>query len=139
LQIQDDALRKAVTPNFSIGCKRLLFANNYYPALQQDNVTLLPQGLVEIDGQTVIAANGERFEVDVIIWEPVLKWHTHRLDNGYGMPKVSDWLTFGRIVRQKRTWVQVWKMCRMHFWYWAQISWSMTLLLALLKLRFSTL
>ena len=68
LQIQDDSLRKAVTPNFSIGCKRLLFANNYYPALQQDNVTLLPQGLVEIDGQSVIAANGERFEVDVIIW-----------------------------------------------------------------------
>ena len=68
LQIQDDTLRKAVTPNFSIGCKRLLFANNYYPALQQDNVTLLPQDLVEIDGQSVIAANGERFEVDVIIW-----------------------------------------------------------------------
>ncbi|MDN5443684.1 MAG: NAD(P)/FAD-dependent oxidoreductase, partial [Acinetobacter sp.] len=58
LQIQDDTLRKAVTPNFSIGCKRLLFANNYYPALQQDNVTLLSQGLVEIDGQSVIAANG---------------------------------------------------------------------------------
>jgi len=68
LQIHDDSLRKAVTPNFSIGCKRLLFANNYYPALQQDNVTLLPQGLVEIDGQSVITANGERFEVDVIVW-----------------------------------------------------------------------
>lgn len=68
LQIQDDALREKVTPNFSIGCKRLLFANDYYPALQQTNVELIPQGLVEIDGNTVIAANGERHEVDVIIW-----------------------------------------------------------------------
>lgn len=68
LQIQDDALRKNVTPNFSIGCKRLLFANDYYPALQQANVELIPQGLVEIDGNTVIASNGERHEVDVIIW-----------------------------------------------------------------------
>lgn len=68
LQIQDDALRKNVTPNFSIGCKRLLFANDYYPALQQANVELIPQGLVEINGNTVIAANGERHEVDVIIW-----------------------------------------------------------------------
>ena len=68
LQIQDDALREKVTPNFSIGCKRLLFANDYYPALQQANVELIPQGLVEIDGNTVIAANGERHEVDVIIW-----------------------------------------------------------------------
>ena len=58
LQIQDDSLRKAVTPNFSIGCKRLFICQQYYPALQQDNVTLLPQGLVEIDGQSVIAANG---------------------------------------------------------------------------------
>lgn len=68
LQIDDDQLRKNVTPNFAIGCKRLLFANNYYPALQQDNVSLIPHGLVEIDGNTVIAANGERHEVDVIIW-----------------------------------------------------------------------
>ncbi|RKG29322.1 flavin-containing monooxygenase [Acinetobacter tianfuensis] len=67
LQIKDDVLRENVTPNFSIGCKRLLFANNYYPALQQENVNLVPHGLVEIDGNTVIAANGERFEVDVII------------------------------------------------------------------------
>ena len=68
LQIQDEQLRKNVTPNFDIGCKRLLFANNYYPALQQDNVSLIPHGLVEIDGNTVVAANGERHEVDVIIW-----------------------------------------------------------------------
>lgn len=68
LQIKDEQLRKDVTPNFDIGCKRLLFANNYYPALQQDNVKLIPHGLVEIDGNTVISANGERHEVDVIIW-----------------------------------------------------------------------
>lgn len=67
LQIADGQLRKNVTPNFDIGCKRLLFANNYYPALQQDNVSLIPHGLIEIDGNTVIAANGERYDVDVII------------------------------------------------------------------------
>lgn len=68
LQIKDQKLRKDVTPNYDIGCKRLLFANNYYPALQQDNVSLIPHGLVEIDGNTVVSANGERHEVDVIIW-----------------------------------------------------------------------
>jgi len=68
LQIPDSTLRKHVTPNFSIGCKRLLFANNYYPALQQANVQLVPQGLVEIQRNQVIAANGDRQEVDVIIW-----------------------------------------------------------------------
>ena len=67
-QIEDPELRKNVTPNFTIGCKRLLFANNYYPALQQPNTKLIPQGLVKVEGNTVIAANGERHEVDVIIW-----------------------------------------------------------------------
>lgn len=68
LQIRDKTLRDAVTPNFTLGCKRILFANNYYPALQADNTSLIPHGLVEVDGNTVIAANGERHEVDVIIW-----------------------------------------------------------------------
>ena len=68
LQVKDKALRKAVTPDFTLGCKRILFANNYYPALQADNANLIPHGLVEVDGNTVIAANGERHEVDVIIW-----------------------------------------------------------------------
>jgi len=68
LQISDKALRKAVTPDFTLGCKRVLFANDYYPALQADNTHLIPHGLVEVDGNTVVAANGERHEVDVIIW-----------------------------------------------------------------------
>ena len=68
LQVHDPALRRAVTPDFTLGCKRILFANNYYPALQAANTTLVPHGLVSVDGSTVVAANGERHEVDVIIW-----------------------------------------------------------------------
>lgn len=68
LQIRDPELRRAVTPNFTLGCKRILFANNYYPALQAPNTTLVPHGLVRVEGNTVIAANGARHEVDVIIW-----------------------------------------------------------------------
>lgn len=68
VQVKDPELLKNVTPNFTIGCKRLLFANNYYPALQADNTTLIPHGLVKVEGNTVVAANDERHEVDVIIW-----------------------------------------------------------------------
>ncbi len=68
LQVRSDRLRRDVTPDFTLGCKRILFANNYYPALQAANTTLIPHGLVAVDGNTVIAANGERHEVDVIIW-----------------------------------------------------------------------
>jgi cation diffusion facilitator CzcD-associated flavoprotein CzcO len=68
LQIKDPVLRKNVTPSYTVGCKRILFANNYYPALQAANTRLIPHGLVKVEGNTVVAANGERHEVDVIIW-----------------------------------------------------------------------
>lgn len=68
LQVHDSTLRGKITPNFTIGCKRLLFANNYYPALQANNCDVVASGLVKVEGNTVIAANGERSEVDVIIW-----------------------------------------------------------------------
>jgi len=68
LQIKDAVLRQNVTPQFLIGCKRILFANNYYPALIQPNTRLIPHGLVRVEGNKVIAANGESHEVDVIIW-----------------------------------------------------------------------
>lgn len=68
LQVKDPELLKNVTPNFLVGCKRILFANDYYPALQANNTKLIPHGLVKIENNTVIAANGERHEVDVIIW-----------------------------------------------------------------------
>ena len=68
LQIKDPVLRKNVTPSYTVGCERILFANNYYPALQAPNTHLIPHGLVKVEGNTVVAANGERHEVDVIIW-----------------------------------------------------------------------
>jgi cation diffusion facilitator CzcD-associated flavoprotein CzcO len=68
LQVKDQELLKNITPNFLVGCKRILFANDYYPALQAANTQLIPHGLVKIENNTVIAANGERHEVDVIIW-----------------------------------------------------------------------
>ncbi len=67
LAIKDPALRDKLTPDYTLGCKRVLMSNNYYPALQADNANLIPHGLVEVEGNTVIAANGERHEVDVII------------------------------------------------------------------------
>lgn len=65
--IKDRALRAKLTPNFIIGCKRILQSNNWYPSLAQSNVDVIASGLVEIQGNTLIASNGERTEADVII------------------------------------------------------------------------
>ncbi len=66
-QVADPALRAALTPDYTLGCKRILMSNNYYPAVSQDNVEVLPTGVREIRGNTVVGADGSEREVDVII------------------------------------------------------------------------
>jgi cation diffusion facilitator CzcD-associated flavoprotein CzcO len=66
-QVADPELRARLTPDYSIGCKRILISNEYYPAIQQPNVELVTAGVREIRGRTVIAADGSECEVDAIV------------------------------------------------------------------------
>ena len=65
--IKDDKLKKKITPDYTMGCKRVLLSNHYYQALAQDNVEVIASGVEKIEGNTIIASNGERCEADVII------------------------------------------------------------------------
>ncbi|WP_213576759.1 NAD(P)/FAD-dependent oxidoreductase [Rhodococcus sp. USK13] len=67
-QVPDPELRASLTPDFTLGCKRLLLSNTYLPALTKPGVELIPHALVAVEGQSVVAADGTRREVDVIIF-----------------------------------------------------------------------
>ncbi|MET9363693.1 NAD(P)/FAD-dependent oxidoreductase [Streptomyces sp. NPDC006632] len=66
--IKDPALRAKLTPDYRIGCKRILLSSTYYPALAQHNVDVVASGLTEVRGSTVVAADGTENEVDAIIF-----------------------------------------------------------------------
>ncbi|MFE9174228.1 flavin-containing monooxygenase [Streptomyces kebangsaanensis] len=66
--IKDPALRARLTPDYRIGCKRILLSNTYYPALTQDNVDVVASGLGEVRGSTLVAADGTEAEVDAIVF-----------------------------------------------------------------------
>jgi len=66
-QVPDPALRALLTPDHAVGCKRALFSDDWYPALQQPHVTLEPSAPVAVEGSTVVAASGARYEVDVLV------------------------------------------------------------------------
>ncbi|GAA3489006.1 NAD(P)/FAD-dependent oxidoreductase [Streptomyces cremeus] len=66
--IKDPALRARLTPDYRIGCKRILLSSTYYPALAQPNVDVVASGLSEVRGSTVVAADGTETEVDAIIF-----------------------------------------------------------------------
>lgn len=66
--IKDPALRAKLTPDYRIGCKRILLSSAYYPALAQPNVDVVASGVTEVRGSTVVAADGTETEVDAIIF-----------------------------------------------------------------------
>jgi cation diffusion facilitator CzcD-associated flavoprotein CzcO len=71
-QVRDPELQAKLTPNFRLGCKRVLISNDYYPALVQSNVDVETDRIVEITptGIVTAGADGARTErtVDTIIF-----------------------------------------------------------------------
>jgi cyclohexanone monooxygenase len=66
-QVKDPLLRKKLQPDYTMGCKRVLLSNNYYPALTQPNVEVLATGVKDVRGRTLIGHDGSAREVDTII------------------------------------------------------------------------
>ncbi|MDX2876619.1 flavin-containing monooxygenase [Streptomyces ipomoeae] len=66
--VKDPALRARLTPDYRIGCKRILLSNTYYPALARPNVDVVASGLARVDGSTLVAADGTTAEADAIVF-----------------------------------------------------------------------
>lgn len=66
--IKDRRIRKAVTPEYAIGCKRILLSNDFYPALGRSNVDLETSGVAEVRENSVVTGDGTEHEVDAIIY-----------------------------------------------------------------------
>src|SRR5258705_5013083 len=65
--IKDRELRRKVTPDYTIGCKRILISGDYLESLDKPNVELVSAGLSEVRGNVVVGADGTEREVDTII------------------------------------------------------------------------
>jgi cation diffusion facilitator CzcD-associated flavoprotein CzcO len=65
--VKDPALRARLTPDYTLGCKRLLMSNSYYPALAQPNVSVHATAVREVRGSTLIGADGSIADVDVVV------------------------------------------------------------------------
>lgn len=66
-QVKNKKLRKQLTPNYTIGCKRILISNQYYPAFNRDNVDLNTNGIQAIKENSIIDKQGNEIKADVII------------------------------------------------------------------------
>jgi cation diffusion facilitator CzcD-associated flavoprotein CzcO len=67
-QVRDPRLRAALTPRYVLGCKRVLLSNDYYPALERDNVEVVVEQIREVRPEAIVTADGAEHPVDTIIF-----------------------------------------------------------------------
>jgi cation diffusion facilitator CzcD-associated flavoprotein CzcO len=67
-QVPDPELRARLTPDYTIGCKRILLSSDCYPALQRPNVELVTDSIKEITPSGVLTEEGTPREFDVIVY-----------------------------------------------------------------------
>jgi cation diffusion facilitator CzcD-associated flavoprotein CzcO len=67
-EVKDPGLRAKLEPDYPIGCKRILFSNDWYPALARDDVEVVTQAVAAIEPGGVVCADGTHHDADVLIW-----------------------------------------------------------------------
>jgi len=69
-QIPDPVLRAKLTPDYTIGCKRIILSNTLYPALAGKNASLYTrdQGISAINENGILTQDGQQLDVDLIVY-----------------------------------------------------------------------
>jgi cation diffusion facilitator CzcD-associated flavoprotein CzcO len=66
-QVKDPALLKKLTPDYEIGCKRLLFSDDYLPSIQRDNVNLVTAGIERFTDHALLTRDGQKIDADLVV------------------------------------------------------------------------
>lgn len=77
-QVPDAALRARLTPAYPIGCKRVLFADDYYPTLMRPNVTLVTSPIARMTAAGIETTAGDAHAFDVVVYATGFEttgWH----------------------------------------------------------------
>jgi cation diffusion facilitator CzcD-associated flavoprotein CzcO len=67
-QLKDPVTRERAWPDYTFGCKRILFSSHYLPALERANVELVSAPIASVAPEGVLTADGRAHDVDCVIW-----------------------------------------------------------------------
>jgi cation diffusion facilitator CzcD-associated flavoprotein CzcO len=66
-QVRNPALRAALTPRYRLGCKRVLLASDFYPALQRRNAKLVTSAIDRVVADGIVTADGQHHALDTLV------------------------------------------------------------------------
>jgi cation diffusion facilitator CzcD-associated flavoprotein CzcO len=94
-QVADPDLRAKVTPDYRLGCKRILGSNTWYPALCQENVDVVTAGVAEVRENSILDSDGVEHQIDTIIFGTGFKVTdppiSHRIRGRTGQTLAETW------------------------------------------------
>ncbi|BCU65132.1 hypothetical protein F941_01252 [Acinetobacter bouvetii DSM 14964 = CIP 107468] len=67
-QVKDKTIAKKLTPDYIMGCKRILVSNKYFPAFNRKNVELVTDGIQELTADSIITQDGKIRKIDCLIY-----------------------------------------------------------------------
>ncbi len=65
--VRDPELRRKLTPDYPVACKRIVISEDFYPAIQRPNAHLHTEVIERIEPEAVVLAGGERVPLDVLV------------------------------------------------------------------------
>ena len=66
--ISDPDLRRRLTPDYAIGCKRILLSSDWYPAITSPGVELVTAGIREVRERSIVDGDGVEHQLDTIVF-----------------------------------------------------------------------
>jgi len=77
-QVRNRKYRAALTPDFDVGCKRLLFSDDFLASLNEDNVELVTEPIREFTAAGIVTADGAERAVDAIVYATGFDIESHQ-------------------------------------------------------------
>lgn len=77
-QVRTRRYREALTPDFDVGCKRLLFSDDFLASLNEDNVELVTEPIREFTSNGIVTGDGAERPVDAIVYATGFDIESHQ-------------------------------------------------------------
>ncbi len=75
--IRDPTLRAKLTPDYEVGCKRLVFSDGFYEAIQQPGVEVITEAIAQIEPGGIRTTDGALHEIDLLVYATGFDAHAY--------------------------------------------------------------
>jgi cation diffusion facilitator CzcD-associated flavoprotein CzcO len=70
-------LRAKLTPDYEVGCKRLVFSDGFYEAIQQPGVAVITDAITRIEPDGVRTSDGVLHDIDMLVYATGFDAHAY--------------------------------------------------------------